>query len=160
MRPALAFGVAVRAAPIEGKAYREMTSLPDGIYQIAFTGEQFLSAAEPQSEAQLILLPEGGADVQAWEIRREGDAYTIRALGEELFVSFEGDPEMHEIALLLPEPREWRLEPGTESDTYSINVLDAQMRLGMSMLRIFPPRVALAPEYGDPYQAWTFRKIG
>jgi hypothetical protein len=138
-----------------------MTFLPDGIYQIAFTGEQLLSAPEIGPGAPLMLLPDGGPGVQEWEVlRADDDTYTISARGARLYVSYDGEPDMHELAILLPERRSWRLLPGAEPDTYSVNVLDAPMRLGLSLLRIFPPRVALAPEYGDPYQAWTFKNIG
>lgn len=87
--------------------------------------------------------------------------YTIKATGDAgLYVGFDGEPDMHELALLLPEPRQWKPLPGAEPDTFSVAVPDAPMRLGLSLLRIYPPRIALAPEYGDPYQAWMFKNIG
>jgi hypothetical protein len=133
----------------------------DGIYRIAFTHEQYLTASDNQPGTPLLLLPPGQTPgEQRWRIERNGDACAIRAAELSLYVGFDGDPDMHEMAILQPRPRLWRLEPGGESDTYSIGVpdTDPQLRLGMSLLRIFPPRVALAPAYGDMYQAWTLQK--
>jgi hypothetical protein len=94
-------------------------------------------------------------------VERVGDGrYTIRTTQAPLYVGFDGDPDMHEMALLLPEPRIWNLASGAEGDTYCIAVPDTDMRLGMSLLRIYPPRIALAPDFGDRYQAWTFQKAG
>ncbi|MCF3130134.1 hypothetical protein [Streptomyces olivochromogenes] len=139
-----------------------MAAISDGLYQIAFTDEQLLTAMGPGPGDPLMLLPPGDG-MQEWRVRSDGNsAYTIEATHAHLplFVSYEGDPDMHELTMLLSDERAWKLLPGHEPDSFAIAVPGAPMRLGMSLLRIFPPRVALAPEYGDPYQAWTFRKAG
>ncbi|MFD9320651.1 hypothetical protein ACFWDQ_23750 [Streptomyces sp. NPDC060053] len=138
-----------------------MAALADGIYQIAFTDEQLLTAPEPRPGVPLFLLPRGEG-LQEWQVSSNGKGNGNRVITipeAPAHVSYDGEPDMHELALVLPEPREWNVVPAAKPDTYFINVTDAPMRLGLSLLRIFPPRVALAPEYGDPYQAWTFRKI-
>ncbi|GCB48178.1 RICIN domain-containing protein [Streptomyces sp. NL15-2K] len=137
--------------------------IPDGLYRINFTNEQLLTALEPAPGAPLVLLPRGNGDTQEWRVRSDGNGlHTITAANAhlDLTVSYDGEPDMHEPALLLPDRRSWNLLPGNDPDTYLIGVPNAPMRLGMSLLRIFPPRVALAPEYGDPYQAWIFEKVG
>lgn len=138
-----------------------MADLPKGLYRIAFTNEQLLTTLGSEPGAPLVLLPPDSGLTQTWQVQSNGNGngtHTISAHGQH--VSYDGDPDMHEPALLLPKPREWRLIAGEEPDTYSIGVVDAHMRLGLSLLRIFPPRVALAPEYGDQFQAWTFRPAG
>ena len=139
-----------------------MAGISEGVYQIEFTGHQLLSAPRPGPGDPLMLLPPGEG-TQEWRVRSDGNGgHTITASDAhlELFVSYDGEPDMHELTMLLPESRSWNLLPGSEPDTYAIGVPNAEMRLGLSLLRIFPPRVALAPDYGDPYQAWTFRKVG
>ncbi|NUJ99768.1 hypothetical protein HRW23_23520 [Streptomyces lunaelactis] len=137
-----------------------MAGLPNGRYRIAFTNEQFLTAVEQGPGAPLMLLPPGSGLSEEWEVRGNGNGtHTVRIPDVDAYVSFDGEPDMHEPALILPESREWRLIPGMEPGTYFIGVTDAPMRLGLSLLRIYPPRVALAPEYGDPYQAWTFQRV-
>ncbi|MER5755151.1 hypothetical protein [Streptomyces sp. NPDC002088] len=135
-------------------------SLPNGLYQIAFTQEQLLTAIELRPGAPLVILPPDGDLAQTWQVSSNGNGgHTISLPGTPSQVSYDGEPDMHELAILEPAPREWTLLPGAERDTYFISVPNAPMRLGMSLLRIYPPRVALAPEYGDPYQAWTFRNV-
>ncbi|MET9343016.1 hypothetical protein ACWDLG_24420 [Nonomuraea sp. NPDC003727] len=138
-----------------------MAVISDGIYKIEFTPEQQLTALEPRPGGHLCLLPPDSGYGQTWQVSSDGNgSHTIRATDSELYVSFDGDPDMHELALVLPEARPWRLAPAAEPDTFVISVPATPMRLGLSLLRIFPPRVALAPDFGDPYQAWTFIKTG
>ncbi|GKQ36480.1 hypothetical protein [Streptomyces sp. A012304] len=139
-----------------------MAGISDGVYEILFTNEQLLTALGPEPGEPLVLLPSGEGN-QEWRVRGDGNGtHTIISASAhlDLAVSYEGEPDMHELSLLLPDERAWQLLPAREPDAYLIGVPDAPMRLGLSLLRIFPPRLALAPEYGDPYQAWTFRKVG
>ncbi|WP_416976319.1 hypothetical protein [Streptomyces sp. T028] len=139
-----------------------MAAVPDGLYQIAFTDEQLLTALGPEPGAPLALLPEGQG-LQEWQVRSDGNSgHMISSISTHLplFVSYEGEPDLHELTMLRADERTWDLLPSAEPNSFRIGVPNAPMRLGMSLLRIFPPRVALAPEYGDPYQAWTFRKVG
>ncbi|HEY0696793.1 MAG TPA: hypothetical protein VGD43_03180 [Micromonospora sp.] len=134
----------------------------EGFYQIAFTSDQLLTAHGAGPGAPLMLLPPDQSQIQTWRVRRVADGgYTIQAVPGESYISFDGEPDMHELALTSDEPRPWVLAPGAEPDTYAIGVAGAEpaLRLGMSLLRIFPPRIALAPEYGDQYQAWHFRPV-
>ncbi|MFD7937196.1 hypothetical protein ACFV4T_22150 [Streptomyces sp. NPDC059755] len=138
-----------------------MAALTNGLYQILFTNEQLLTAPDARPNAPLMLLPQEGGLHQEWKVTSKGgDAYTISLPDGLMHVSYDGEPDMHEPALLRVEPREWNLIPGQEPDTYQIAVVDAPMRLGLSLLRIYPPRIALAPVYGDQYQAWIFKNIG
>ena len=139
-----------------------MAVVSDGTYSIHFTNDQLLTALEGRPGAHVVLLPPTGQPgTQQWQVKGTGNGngeYSIRNVASDLYLSFDGDPDMHELALLQPEPRSWVLFPGAEPDTFVLGVPGAPMRLGLSLLRIFPPRVALAPEYGYEYQAWTFRK--
>ncbi|MCM6778237.1 hypothetical protein NDR87_32615 [Nocardia sp. CDC159] len=136
-----------------------MASISEGSYRIGFTEEQYLTALQPQPGAPCVILPEDAELQQVWQVSpADNDRYVIGLNNTRLYLSYDGEPDMHELTLLLPEPRQWLLHPGAEPDTFRIAVPGTPMRLGMSMLRIYPPRVALAPEYGDQYQAWTFHK--
>lgn len=102
-----------------------MAVLSDGTYRIHFTEEQQLTAPGDAPGAPLMLLPEGAADggVQKWRVEGTKDGrYSIRTADSPLYVSFDGDPDMHESALLQPELREWQLTPGIEPDTFIIGV--------------------------------------
>lgn len=136
--------------------------LGDGVYMIAFTNEQYLTAPDRMPGVPLMLLPtDHEAGEQRWQVERTADGtHTIRIAGSNLFVSFDGEPDMHELVLLQERPRDWQILPTAEPDTHSVAVPNSDFRLGMSLLRIYPPRVALAPNYGDPYQAWFFKRIG
>ncbi len=137
-----------------------MPAVADGVYRIEFTYEQVLTAIDARPGGRLVLLPPGAAP-QDWDVRNvDGDAYTICLSGHPLFVSFDGAPDMHELALLQSERRLWQLVPGGEPGAFRIAVPDADMNLGMSLLRIYPPFIALAPNYGDPYQAWRLVPAG
>ncbi|MGV9777723.1 hypothetical protein [Streptosporangium sp. NPDC003464] len=136
-----------------------MTVISDGVYRIQFTSEQLLTAPGNAPGAPICLLCPDPDLTQTWQVRSVGDGrHTIRAADSQLYLSFDGEPDMHETALTQTEPRPWKLRPTQEADSFAIAVPDTDMRLGLSLLRIFPPRVALAPDYGDPYQAWTFTK--
>jgi len=137
-----------------------MPALSTGVYRISFTNEQLLTVPDLRPGAPLMLLPPDAGPPQEWVVSNgDNDTYTISPPNTALSVSYDGEPDMHEPAIMENQPRRWRLTPGEALDTYFIAVPDAPMRLGLSLLRIFPPRVALAPEYDDRYQAWTFTKV-
>lgn len=136
-----------------------MAVIADGVYHIRFTNEQLLTMLEPRPGTPLCLLPPDSGLGQTWQVRSNGNGqHTISTTDSKLYVSFDGDPDMHEMAMVMPEERSWELRPAMDRDSFSIAVPEVPMQLGLSLLRIFPPHVALAPPYGDPYQAWTFTK--
>ncbi|MER5326960.1 hypothetical protein [Streptosporangium roseum] len=136
-----------------------MTVISDGAYRIHFTPEQLLTTSDTAPGVHIHLWPPDPDLTQTWQVRSIDDGtHTIRAADSQLYLSFDGDPDMHVLALGKTEARSWKLRPGKEYDSFAITVPDTDMRLGLSLLKIYPPRVALAPNYGDPYQAWTFTK--
>ncbi|WKX72113.1 hypothetical protein [Streptomyces sp. XD-27] len=137
-----------------------MAAISDGIYRIQFTNEQLLTSLDGSPGGPLVLLSPGEGSTQDWIVENRGNGRcSIKDRDSNLYVSFEGEPDMHELAILLPEPRAWNLIPDKGRNSFIIGVEGAPMRLGMSLLKIFPPRVALAPEYGPQYQAWTFELV-
>ncbi|MET8249237.1 hypothetical protein ABZV31_35625 [Streptomyces sp. NPDC005202] len=137
-----------------------MADLADGLYRISFTPEQFLTGPDSRAGGLLMLLPDSGGPGQDWKVQSTGNGAHTISTPRDLHVSYDGDPDMHELSILLPEARDWHLTPGDRPDSFIIGVPNTPMRLGMSLLRVFPPRIALAPEYGPAYQAWTFQKVG
>ncbi|MFE9636886.1 hypothetical protein [Streptomyces sp. NPDC006463] len=88
---------------------------------------------------------------------------TIRNLRSETYLSYDGDPEMNKLVVGFPEPREWALYKSARPHTFHVvvpggPVEGVELALDLSLLRIFPPRMALrALEVGDQGQAWTFQ---
>jgi hypothetical protein len=140
-----------------------MAPVPDGSYQIGFPGEQLLtlpSGADHPGSPVLILPPIGERDEQVWEVRgTDSGRYTIRSVGSPVYLGFDGDPDMQELVGGYPEPREWEIAPGLDPGTYTVGVPDTKFRLGRSLLRIYPPRVALSPSMGDQFEAWAFQLV-
>lgn len=140
-----------------------MASVPDGVYWVSFTGEQLLSplgSGGNPGMPTVLLPPTGEPGLQQWQVQRtDNGTSTIRNLRTGMYLGFDGDPDQYEMARLYPEPREWQLTAGGEPNTFTIGVPDTDMRLGLSLLRIWPPHLALMPSLGDEYQAWTFRSV-
>ncbi|MFG2987396.1 hypothetical protein ACGFYQ_40295 [Streptomyces sp. NPDC048258] len=144
-----------------------MASVPNGTYTIARPGEQLLTmdggSSEPKTPV-VLLPPTGTPGEQEWqlEVLSNGNC-TIRNLRSETYLSFDGDPEMNKPVVGFPEPREWALYQSTQPHTFHVVVpggpIDGQeLGLDLSLLNIFPPRIALRPlDVDDQDQAWTFQ---
>ncbi|GAA5185371.1 hypothetical protein GCM10023322_29190 [Rugosimonospora acidiphila] len=141
-----------------------MAPVPDGLYQIGFPGAQLLTLpleTDQPGMPVLLLPPAGERDTQVWEIRAaDGGNCTIRGKSSELYLGFDGEPDMQELVVGYSEPRQWQIDPGAEPGTYTVGVPDTKFRLGRSLLRVYPPRVALLPSMGDQFEAWFFLAAG
>ncbi|WP_405922311.1 RICIN domain-containing protein [Streptomyces sp. NBC_00868] len=144
-----------------------MASVPNGTYMITRPPEQLLTmeggASEPKTPV-VLLPPTGNPGEQEWqvEVLSNGNC-TIRNLRSETYLSYDGDPEMNKPVVGFPEPREWALYQSARPQTFHVvvpggPVEGVELALDLSLLRIFPPRIALRPlEVGDQRQAWTFQ---
>lgn len=144
-----------------------MAPVPSGTYQITRPGEQLLTmeggASEPKTPV-VVLPPTGTPGEQEWqlEVLSNGNC-TIRNLGSETYLSFDGEPEVNKPVVGYPEPREWALYQSAQPFAFHVVVpggpVDGEeLALDLSLLRIFPPRVALRPlEVQDQRQAWRLQ---
>lgn len=120
-------------------------------------------AAEPKTPV-VLLPPTGNPGEQEWQLEDlSNGTCTIRNLRSETYLSYDGDPEVNKPVVGFPEPREWTLYQSAEPHTFHVVVpggpVDGvELALDLSLLRIFPPRIALRPlDVNDQRQAWTFR---
>ncbi|WP_371572273.1 hypothetical protein [Streptomyces sp. NBC_01314] len=144
-----------------------MAPVPNGLYMIIRPGEQMLTMEGGSSEPKtpvVLLPPTGNPGEQEWqlEVLSNGN-YTIRNLRSETYLSFDGAPEMNKPVVGYPEPREWALYQSAQPHTFHVvvpggPVEGAELALDLSLLRIFPPRIALRPlDVSNQRQAWTFQ---
>lgn len=144
-----------------------MAPVPNGVYTITRPPEQLLTmeggASEPKTPV-VLLPPTGTPGEQEWQLEELGNGNcTIRNLRSETYLSYDGDPEMNKPVVGYPEPREWALYQSAQPHAFHVVVpggpVDgAELALDLSLLRIFPPRMALRPlDVSDRRQAWTFQ---
>ncbi|KJY24378.1 hypothetical protein VR46_42485 [Streptomyces sp. NRRL S-444] len=135
--------------------------------------EQLLTLLDGASEPKtpvVLLPPTGNPGEQEWQLEKLSNGNctirngicTIRNLRSETYVSYDGDPETNKPVVGYPEPREWALYQSDQPHTFHVVVpggpVDGvELALDLSLLRIFPPRIALRPlDVSDRSQAWTF----
>ncbi|MCW2870118.1 RICIN domain-containing protein [Actinacidiphila oryziradicis] len=146
-----------------------MAAVPNGTYAIARPGEQLLTmeggSAEPKTPA-VLLPPTGTPGEQEWSLEGLSNGnYTIRNLESGTYLGFDGDPEVNKPVGGYAERREWALYQSSAPHTFHLVVpggpIDGEeLAADLSMLRIFPPRIALRPlDVGDKRQAWTFELV-
>ncbi|MEY2233879.1 MULTISPECIES: RICIN domain-containing protein [Streptomyces] len=144
-----------------------MAPVPNGTYTITRPPEQLLTLLDgaPEPKTPVVLLPPtGNPGEQEWQLEKLSNGnYTIRNLRSETYVSYDGDPEMNKPVVGYPEPREWALYQSDQPHTFHVVVpggpVDGEeLALDLSLLRIFPPRIALRPlDVSNRRQAWTFQ---
>jgi hypothetical protein len=143
-----------------------MAPVPNGVYAIARPQDQLLTlmgGSKESGEPVVLLPPTGNPGEQEWEVQGVGDAtVTIRNLKNRMYVGFDGDPKPNSQVSGCSEPQEWTLLQILDSQVFHIvapggPVDGEELALDLSLLRIFPPRLALRPlEASNPRQAWTF----
>ncbi|MCT9004917.1 hypothetical protein [Streptomyces rhizosphaerihabitans] len=146
-----------------------MTPVPNGTCVITRPGEQMLTmeggASEPKTPV-VLLPPTGSPGEQEWQLENLSNGNcTMRNIESGTYLSFDADPEANKPIAGFPDPREWVLYPGAMPNTFHIVVpggpVDGyELALDLSLLRIFPPRLALRPlNVGEARQAWMFRSV-
>ncbi|MET8133114.1 hypothetical protein ABZ153_17470 [Streptomyces sp. NPDC006290] len=144
-----------------------MTPVPNGIFAITRAGEQLLTMMGGSSEPKtpvVLLPPTGNPGEQEWQLENlDNGNCTMRNLGSQTYLSFDADPEINKPIGGFPEPCEWALYQSAQPHTFHVVVpggpVDGQeLALDLSLLRIFPPRLALRPlDVNDARQAWRFQ---
>ncbi|MEV0372920.1 hypothetical protein AB0I10_24370 [Streptomyces sp. NPDC050636] len=143
-----------------------MEPVPNGVCAIARPGEQLLTlqgGSPPPGTPVALLRPTGNPGEQEWRVAGLGNGTcTIRSLSSETYLGFEGEPEPNKPIRGFPEPCEWALHRSSSPRTLYIAVpgspIDGpEFVVDLSLLKIFPPRIALRPlDVDNPHQAWTF----
>ncbi|MFI6847872.1 hypothetical protein OG535_04735 [Kitasatospora sp. NBC_00085] len=139
-----------------------MAPVPNGVYAISKPQEQLVTLMEPKDLAML-LPPTGNPGEQEWEVQGLDDGnVTIKNLRHGTYLTYDSDPNVNEMIMGSTEPRPWALYQAAEPFSFHVVVPGGpiegtELALDMSLLRIFPPRLALRPlEVGNQRQAWRF----
>ncbi|MFF7991546.1 hypothetical protein ACFZDG_17345 [Kitasatospora xanthocidica] len=139
-----------------------MAPVPNGVYAISRPGEQLITLMEPKDLA-VVLPPTGEPGHQEWQVEGRPDGtVTIMSVAHGTYLTYDSDPNLNEMIMGSPEPRPWALYQSAEPFTFHVVVpggpIDGQeLALDLSLLRIFPPRLALRPlNVADQRQAWRF----
>ncbi|MGW0885561.1 hypothetical protein [Streptomyces sp. NPDC002671] len=139
-----------------------MAPVPNGVYAIARPHEQLITLMEPKDLA-LVLQPTGNPGEQEWQVEGRSDGTVlIKNLRHGTFLTYDDEPNVNEMLMGSTEPRPWALYQAAEPFNFHIVVpggpIDGcELALDISLLRIFPPRLALRPlEVSDQRKAWRF----
>ncbi|KJY28307.1 hypothetical protein, partial [Streptomyces sp. NRRL S-495] len=126
--------------------------------------EQLITLMEPKDLAML-LPPTGEPGQQEWQVEGLADGnVTIKNLRHGTYLTYDSDPNINEMIMGSTEPRPWALYQASEPFAFHIVVPGGpiegyELALDLSLLRIFPPRLALRPlEVNDRRQAWKFAR--
>lgn len=143
-----------------------MAPVPNGVYALTRQNEQLLTLPDGSSSPgtpAVLLPPTGNPGEQEWEVQGVSNGnVTIRNLRGGTYLGFDGDPKPNSMVEGRPEAREWVLYQSGEPFAFHVVVpggpVDGEeLTLDLSLLRIFPPRLALRPlDSGDMRQAWKF----
>ena len=102
-----------------------------------------------------------GAGDQEWEVACESGGYTVRNTASGLYLGGDGDP--NEPLMMVKgtkKPFLWKLSTGEDDDetTYVLTSAASSegLVLSMSLLRIFPPLVAILPPRTFSTVEWAF----
>jgi len=101
---------------------------------------------------------------QHWEVACESGAYTLRNLDSHLYLGNDGDPDEPAMTIRgTGRPFTWKLSSGHDSDetTYVLTSAASEggLVLSMSLLRIFPPLVAILPPRDYSTVEWAFDPV-
>jgi hypothetical protein len=134
--------------------------IPSGIYAIMGPGGQLAA-----DDGRITLQQPGDGPVQRWQIDASQDSFTARNIGTGIYLGTDGPADQP--TWVLPgcsSPFAWMAQDGPDGDPSTFFVTPAaspgSMRLAPSILRIWPPMVALAPASPAFDFEWSFRQAG
>jgi hypothetical protein len=134
--------------------------IPNGTYTVMGPG-----GALTASDRSIVLLEPEGDKTQQWEVRFDSGTYTLRNVATSVYLGNDGDP--NEIAMMVKgarQPYTWELSTGNDDDENTFVLTSAASQDGLvlsySILRIFPPQVAIVPpnQFGRTVE-WTLTSV-
>jgi len=136
--------------------------IPNGVYALTKFHEQLITLMEPKDLA-VLLPPTGSPGEQEWEVEGRSDGtILIKNRRHGTYLTYDNDPDANEMIMGSIEPRPWAIYQAAQPFAFHIVVpggpIDGhELALDISLLRIFPPRLALRPlDVNDQRQAWSF----
>ena len=135
--------------------------IPDGTYTVMGPGGQLTMDSSFPGVA--VLQPEG-KPTQQWNVAFDSGTYTLRSVASDLYLGNDGDP--NESAMMVKgtgQPFAWKLATGDDSDEKTYVLTSAASREGlvltMSLLRIYPPLVAVLKPNSYSTVEWAFDPV-
>jgi hypothetical protein len=132
--------------------------IPDGTYTVRGPGGLLTMN---QSFPGIAMLPPDGGPSQQWKVACDAGVYTVRSAESDLYLGTDDDP--NEPAMIVRgarAPFTWKLSTGDDDDetTYVLTSVASSdgFVLSMSLLRIFPPLVAILPPRSYSTVEWAF----
>jgi hypothetical protein len=140
--------------------------IPDGTYTLMGPGGQLTMPTQRMGPGSIILLPPNGSDeTQQWAVKSNSDSYTLRNVATGSYLG--SDEDSNGPVMILngtKKPVNWLLAGGPDDDPNSYILASADSGGGLvlapSLLRIYPPQLAILPQYQTYPFEWTFAKVG
>jgi Ricin-type beta-trefoil lectin domain-like len=135
--------------------------IPDGTYNVRGPGGQLTMA---EGFPGVAMLPPDGESTQQWKVASESVGYTLRSVSSGLYLGNDGDASQPAMIVKgTKQPFAWDLSTGEDFDetTYVLTSAASSdgLVLSMSLLRIFPPLVAILSPSGYSTVEWAFDRV-
>ena len=102
------------------------------------------------------MLPPDGKPSQQWKVACDDDnMYTVASVATGLYLGSDVRDEMQMIVKGTKTPYPWWFEDGPDDDETTHILMAGNLVLAMSILRIYPPLVAILPR-SDRFVEWAF----
>ena len=135
--------------------------IPDGTYTVMGPGGQLTMDG---SFPGVAVLPPEDKPTQQWNVAFDSGTYTLRSVASDLYLGNDGNP--NESSMMVKgtgQPFAWKLSTGYDSDEETYILTSAASSKGlvltMSLLRIFPPLVAILEPNSYRTVEWAFNPV-
>jgi Ricin-type beta-trefoil lectin domain-like len=142
--------------------------ISDGTYTLMGPGGQLTMPAQRMGPGSIIILPPSPSDkAQQWAVKSDSDGYRY-SLQNVATGSYLGSDDNGSGPVMVlngaQKPVNWVFAEGPDDDPNSFILLSIDSGGGMvlapSPLRIYPPQLAIRPQFdGYPFE-WTFAQVG
>lgn len=131
--------------------------IPDGTYRVRGPGGQLTANRGPG----VSMWPPDGDQSQTWMVAFDAGVYTLRNVASGLYLGTDEDPDAPSMIVRgTGQPFTWDVSTGEDDDeTTYVLTSAAGLVLSMSLLRIFPPMVAILPRGGYRTVEWAFDRL-
>jgi hypothetical protein len=135
--------------------------IPDGTYTVRGPGGQLTMDS---SFPGVAMLPPQGESTQQWNVAFDSGTYTLRSVASDLYLGNDGEPdEPSMIVKGTGQPFAWKLSTGEDDNEQTYVLTSAAssegLVLSMSLLRIYPPLVAILSPGSYSTVEWAFNPV-
>lgn len=140
--------------------------IPDGTYVVMGAGGQVTMPTQRMGPGSIMLLPPDPSDkTQQWAVRSSSDSYTLQNVATGSYLGSEEDSGGPVMVLNgSGRPVNWVLVDGPDGEANSFILIPADSGGGLvlapSLLRIYPPQLAILPRQESYPFEWTFAQVG